>query len=412
VEPQEDVRSELWFYYHLGRIIQRKVAEREEPHGDLIRFLTWDYPTKGAIEEPDAHMVLREISGFNSEGKALSSYTELKADGSTSCGCWIYCGSYKDDVNQTARRKPHWEQNWVAPEWGWAWPANRRILYNRASADPSGKPWSERKAYVWWDDAKREWTGHDTADFEKTKAPDYTPPNKATREEAIAGWHPFIMQDDGLGWIFTPNGVVDGPLPTYYEPHESPVENILYPEVQANPARQQFPRDFNEYNPSPSDEHGNAFPFVLYTYRLTEHHTAGGMSRTVPHLSELQPELFCEVSPELAQLRGLQHNDWATIYTMRSVIEARVMVTRRVKPIRLGDKVLHSVGLPYHFGARGIVTGDSTNDLLHVALDPNVHIQATKGLTCDIRPGRRPRGKDMLRFMEDVRKKAHLGSGA
>ncbi len=151
---------------------------------------------------------------------------------------------------------------------------------------------------------KAQWTGHDTPDFEKTKRPDYAPPDGAQRENALAGWHPFIMQDDGLGWLFAPNGVVDGPLPTYFEPQESPVRNLLYGQ-QANPCRQEFPRPYNEYNPSPSDEHGDLFPFVLYTYRLTEHHTAGGMSRTVAHLSELQPELFCEVTPELAALRGI-----------------------------------------------------------------------------------------------------------
>jgi formate dehydrogenase major subunit len=271
---------------------------------------------------------------------------------------------------------------------------------------------------VWWDPVKEEWTGHDVPDFEKTKKPTYTPKTGAKREEAIAGWHPFIMQDDGLGWLFVPNGVVDGPLPAYYEPHESPVKNALYG-VQANPARQVFPRPFNEYNPSPGELHGDPFPFVLYTYRLTEHHTAGGMSRTVPHLSELQPEFFCEVSPELAQLRGLRHGEWATIYNMRAVIEARVMVTRRVQPIRMNPstgsgqaRILHSVGLPYHWGSRGIVTGDTANDLLHVALDPNVHIQATKGLTCNIRPGRRPRGRAMQQFLQQVRAKARTSTGS
>ena len=402
VEPEGDARSELWFYYHLGRMLKKRMQAGSEPHPELMNALTWEYPTIGEIQEPDAHAVLREISGYDAGGKALSAYTELKADGSTKCGCWIYCGSFADDENKTARRKPHWEQNWVAPEWGWAWPANRRIIYNRASADPDGKPWSERKKLVWWDEAKGEWTGEDTPDFEKTKRPDYIPPKGATREEAIAGTHPFIMQDDGRGWIFTPNGVVDGPLPTYYEPQESPVENLLYPQVQSNPARQQFPRKYNEYNPNFSDQ----FPFVLHTYRLTEHHTAGGMSRTVPQLSELQPELFCEVSRELAQLRGLKHGDWATIWTVRAAIEARVMVTNRVRPIRMNGKVLHSVGLPYHFGNKGLVTGDVTNDLLHIALDPNVHIQETKGLTCDIRAGRRPRGAAMRTFMHDVQAQA------
>jgi len=410
VEPQDDVRSDLWFYYHLGKIIKRKIAEREEPHADPIRFLTWEYPELGEQREPDAHMVLREISGYDAQNRAIASYNELKADGSTACGCWIYCGSFANEQNQTARRKPGREQSWVAPEWGWAWPANRRILYNRASADPGGEPWSERKRYVWWDEEQGRWTGHDSPDFQPEKRPDYTPPNRAKREDAIAGWHPFIMQDDGLGWIFTPNGVVDGPLPTYYEPHESPFKNALYG-VQANPCRQEFRREFNEYNPSPGRLHGDQFPFVLYTYRLTEHHTAGGMSRTVPHLSELQPELFCEVSPELARLRGLQHGGWATIYNVRAVIEARVIVTDRIKPLRVNGEPMHSVGLPYHWGRKGIVTGDSANDLLHIALDPNVHIQETKGLTCDIRPGRRPRGREMRAFLDRVRARSHVSSG-
>ena len=404
VEPKGDARSELWFYYHLGKRIREKLGPLD-PHQDALRFLTWEYPLLG-MQEPDAHAVLREINGYDlTTGKTLESYSKMKADGTTASGCWIYCGCYKEDHNQTTNRKPGREQSWVAPQWGWSWPENRRIIYNRASADPSGKPWSERKKYVWWDEAKGEWSGHDVPDFEKTKRPDYTPKTGATREEALAGWHPFIMQDDGLGWIFTPNGIVDGPLPAYYEPQESPVKNLLYPHVQSNPARQEFPRPFNEYNPPPG-AHGDQFPFVLKTYRLTEHHTAGGMSRTVPHLSELQPELFCEVDEELAALRGLKHGGWATIWTMRGVIEARVLVTQRVQPIRLNGTTLHSVGLPYHWGNRGIVKGDQVNDLLHITLDPNSHIQETKGLTCDIRAGRRPRGAAMAAFMARVRAQA------
>ncbi len=407
VEPQDEARSELWFYYHLGKRIKEKIAQQAEPHADPIRFLTWEYPETGETREPSAAAVLREINGWDAQGKALSGFGELKADGSTACGCWIYCGCYKDEQNQTARRKPGSEQNWVAPEWAWAWPANRRILYNRASADPQGKPWSERKKYVWWDEQKSEWIGFDTPDFAKNKRPDYIPPNGAKADDAIAGGQPFIMQADGLGWIFAPTGLVDGPLPVYYEPHESPVRNLLYSQ-QANPCRRQFPRPFNESNPSPSELHGDAFPFVLHTYRLTEHHTAGAMSRSVPHLSELQPEFFCEVSPELAQLRGLIHGDWATIFTSRAVIEARVMVTGRVKPMILQGKEFHSVGLPYHWGSRGLVTGDSANDLLQITLEPNAHINETKGLTCDIMPGRRPRGEAVPAFLNDVRKRAHM----
>ena len=156
VEPAGDTRSDLWFYYHLGRIIRQKLAGSTDPRDRPLLDLTWDYPTEGPLAEPSAEAVLAEINGFDAEGKPLSGYTALKDDGSTSSGCWIYCGVYADGVNQAARRKPGSEQSWVAPEWAWAWPMNRRILYNRASADPAGKPWSERKAYVWWDERAAE----------------------------------------------------------------------------------------------------------------------------------------------------------------------------------------------------------------------------------------------------------------
>jgi formate dehydrogenase major subunit len=131
----------------------------------------------------------------------------------------------------------------------------------------------------------------------------------------------------------------------------------------------------------------------MTTYRLTEHHTAGGMTRTVPYLSELQPEMFCEVSPALAAERGLEHGGWATIISSRAAIEARVLVTERLKPLQVQGRTLHQVGLPYHWGSRGLTTGGTANDLFPLALDPNVHIQEVKAASCDIRPGRRPRGR-------------------
>jgi len=153
------------------------------------------------------------------------------------------------------------------------------------------------------------------------------------------------------------------------------------------------------------------FPYVFTTYRLTEHHTAGGMSRWLPFLSELQPEFFCEVSPEHARERGLQHMGWATIVTSRSAIEARVMVTDRVVPLRVAGQVVHQVGLPYHWGVGGtgaLVSGDSANDLFGVALDPNVHIQESKVASCDIIPGRRPTGPALLEFVEGYKRRAGI----
>jgi formate dehydrogenase major subunit len=399
VEPQEDCRSDLWFAYHLGRKIREKLAGSTDERHRPVLDLTWVYPTHGEVSEPSAEAVLREINGWDAEGKALPGYTELKDDGSTACGVWIYCGCFKDEINGPARKTPGSEQSWVAPEWGWAWPMNRRIIYNRASADPDGKPWSERKRYVWWDEAQGKWVGEDVPDFEETKRPDYVPPDDAKGPDAIRGDHPFVMQADGRGWIFVPSGLVDGPLPTHYEPHESPFDNPLY-SVRANPARQEFPRKNNEYAPVGRESGADGYPYVLTSYRLTEHHTAGGMSRTTRYLSELQPELFCEVSPELAAERGLEHGGWATILSPRTAIEARVLVTERMRPLTVQGREVHQVGLPYHWGFKGLVKGDSANDLFPIVLDPNVHIQEVKAAICDIRPGRRPRGQALPAFVE------------
>ncbi|TDQ00989.1 formate dehydrogenase major subunit [Labedaea rhizosphaerae] len=400
VEPPGEARSELWFYYHLGKIIREKLAGSTDVRDRPLLDLAWDYGEEGPLAEPSADLVLAEINGSGPDGP-LSSYTELKDDGSTSSGCWIYCGVRAEGVNQAARRKPGKEQTWVAPEWGWAWPANRRILYNRASADPDGNPWSERKRYVWWDAEEEKWTGADVPDFEPTKRPDYEPPVDARAQDGIGGAEPFIMQTDGRAWLFAPAGLADGPMPTHYEPFESPVDNALYGQRE-NPTREAYDRPDNRYNPAGSD----VFPFVFTTYRLTEHHTAGGMSRTLPYLSELQPEFFCEVSPALAEQRGLEHMGWATIVSARTAIEARVLVTERMKPLRVRGRIIHQVGLPYHWGPNGLSTGDAANELLSVVLDPNVHIQEAKAATCDIRPGRRPRGPGLLTFMDDYRRRA------
>jgi len=406
VEPRDDCRSELWFMYHLGRRVREKLAGSPRARDRAVLELTWDYPTEGAHDDPDADAVLREIGGVDlTTGECLPDYLPLKDDGSTACGCWIYAGCYADGVNQVARRKPGREQTWVAPEWGWAWPMNRRILYNRASADPEGKPWSERKRYVWWDAEKGKWAGEDVPDFKADMAPDYRPPEDAHGPDALRGDEPFTMQSDGKAWLYAPAGLVDGPLPAHYEPHESPFDNPLYAQ-RSNPARQRIHRPENPYNPTDGERGAGVFPYVATTYRLTEHHTAGGMSRWLPYLAELQPEMFCEVSPALAAERGLEHGGWMTVVTTRAAIEARVMVTERLTPLTVGGRTVHQVGLPYHWGSRGYATGDSANDLLGLALDPNVHIGEYKAQTCDVRPGRRPRGPALIALLDDYRRRA------
>jgi formate dehydrogenase major subunit len=291
----------------------------------------------------------------------------------------------------------------VASEWGWAWPANRRILYNRASADPAGRPWSERKAYVWWDAATGSWTGKDVPDFVADMEPTYRPAKGAVAERALRGDEPFVMQADGRGWLFAPTGLTDGPLPTHYEPKESRHRNAVHPQ-RSNPTLETFARPDNRYNPPDSD----VYPYAMSTYRIAEHHTAGGMSRTLPHLAELAPEMYVEVSPGLAAERGLEHNGWATIISSRAAIEARVMVTERIPDLTVDGRVIHQVGLPYHWGWRGLATGDAANDLLPLALDSNVHISEFKSATCDVRPGRRPRGPALLALVQEYRERAGL----
>lgn len=415
VAPPGECTSELEFFFELGNVLRRKLADSTDPRDRALLDLTWDY-SLDEDGEIDARSVLREVNGTyvtgEKAGQLLPTFAEMKADGSTSGGCWIYTGIYKDGVNQAERRKPDREQNWVAPEWGWAWPANRRILYNRASADPDGKPWSERKAYVWWDEEKQCWTGHDVPDFPINTAPSYRPEPGTGGPAGLAGDDPFIMQADGKGWLFAPKGMLDGPMPSHYEAQESPVANPLYTQ-QRSPSRMVFPRKDNLTAPSAGEHGASVYPFVFTTYRLTEHHTAGGMSRWLPYLAELQPEFFCEVSPQLAEERGLVNGGWATIISPRSAIEARVLVTERVRPLRIGGQTVHQIGLPYHWGQGGdgaVVSGDGANDLLGVTLDPNVAIQESKVASCDIRPGRRPTGTALLHLIEEYQSLAGLTS--
>jgi formate dehydrogenase major subunit len=393
-----ECQSELDFFYLLGQRIRAKLADSTDPRDRPLLDLTWDY----GAGEADPEAVLAEINGSGPDGKPLSSYTELRSDGSTTSGCWIYTGVYAGGVNHAADRVPRGGQGPSQAEWGWAWPANRRILYNRASAAPDGTPWSERKKLVWWDEEQGRWTGGDVPDFVPDRAPGSRPDPDLGGAAALAGDDPFIMQADGKGWLFAPKGMVDGPLPTHYEPQESPVANALYPQQQS-PARILFPRSDNLSAPSAGAPGADVYPYVFTTYRLTEHHTAGGMSRWLPYLSELQPEMFCEVSPALAAERSLEPYGWATIISPRTAIEARVLVTARMTPLVLGGQTVHQIGLPFHWGVGkdAIVTGDAANDLLGVTLDPNVQIQESKAGSCDIRPGRRPRGEQLLRLVAE-----------
>jgi formate dehydrogenase major subunit len=381
VDAPGDGRSEPWFMYHLGRRLKERASKDPRPRNAGLNALTWDYSAKGRFADIDVEEVLQEVNGYTLPDRTLvPGYTALKNDGTTACGCWIYSGVFPSPgQNRALQRKP---TGAYGHGWGFAWPNDRRVIYNRASARPDGRPWSERKKLVWWDESRREWTGLDTPDFTRTKPPDYMPPEDAVGDDALAGDKPFILHPDGFGWLWVPNGLNDGPLPAHYEPFESPMHNPLYHRQETDPAAMKRERPGNVYAHTEDER----FPYVLTTYRLTEHHTSGAMSRTLSHLAELQPEFFCEISPELAAERGIEHGSWATIRSARGVIQARAMVTRRMRPLRLNGHTVHQVGLPWHWGYEGLVTGDVVNDLVAMSEDPNSRIMEAKALLCNVEP--------------------------
>ena len=383
-DPPGDCRSDAWFTYQLGLRLKKLYSKSSLPRDQGIRNLVWDYEPAVADNtpgEPDVEKVLKEINGFHTGNpdQHLTGFSELKDDGSTSCASWIYCGVFPTpDRNLSKRRDPDPPGVIGAHlNWGWAWPANRRVLYNRASADLEGRPWSAQKKWVWWDGKK--WTGYDMPDFALHKRPDASADPEGIGLDGHSGWHPFIMKPDGVGWLFTPYGLVDGPLPTHYEPVESPVENILYSQ-QNNPVLKYWKHESNRL----AEVTDERFPYVMTTFRLTEHFLAGAMSRWNSWLTELMPELFIEISPELAEEKGIRNNQRVHITTARGRIMARALVTGRVRPFLISGRRIHHVGMPWHWGWQGVVVGDVVNQLTALIGDPNVSIHEAKAFLCNV----------------------------
>jgi formate dehydrogenase major subunit len=297
------------------------------------------------------------------EGEQLSTFAHLQADGSTASGCWIFTGSWTEKGNQMARRDAADPTGLGATGgWAWSWPANRRILYNRASADPAGKPWDPKRTYVAWNGKK--WTGADVPDYRPDAAP----------AEAVG---PFIMNAEGVARLWAP-GMADGPFPEHYEPFETPLEqNPLSPRALSNPVSRVYASDREKLGKA------KEFPFVATTYRLTEHFHFWTKHTRIAAV--LQPEAFVELGEALASQRGIKNGDPVVVRSKRGQIKARAMVTKRIQPLRIDGKEVHTVGIPLHWGFEGLTRkGYLTNTLTPSVADANIQTPEYKAFLVDV----------------------------
>jgi formate dehydrogenase major subunit len=397
-DPPGDARSDLFFWYDLGLRLKKLYAAGRAgaKNVDGIKNMTLDYaPDPAEVadwihkDEPSALKVFKEINGYDVKTKQpLASFANLLADGTTAAGAWIYTGMLQVVNGVTVNRgemNPGKNDGWVSPNWGWAWPANRHQLYNRASADAKGAPWSDKKKYTYWDATAKTWKNDpgDGIDFTATKDPATAANPNGIGVAFHDGASPFLLKKDGKGWLFAYEGTVEGPMPTHYEPWESPVKNLLYKQDR-NPVAKIYDVPNNKYN----EFAGAQFPTVITTYRVTEHHLSGTMSRWLPWLAELMPELFVEISPEFAKEKSIASGDYVRVITERGVTEARALVTKRLRPLTVNGQTLHQVGMPWHWGYQGIATGDVVNNVTAFVADPNVSIHEGKAFTCRIEKGR------------------------
>lgn len=366
IDSRGEAKADLEIIHVLATKLKNLYKNEASPAAQPINALYWNY---GSGEHPDIDLVCKEINGYDlTTGKLVAGFGALKDDGTTSCGNWIYSGFYPEEGKNRAKsrdnKNPDGGTNFL--NWSFAWPANRRILYNRASTDPSGKPWSKDRSVIWWDDVQGKWIGNDIPDFVATKAP--TDPT---------GTDPFIMNKDGVGLLFAPT-LNDGPLPEHYEPFESPVPNALS-NVQLNPAAVVIEGDFNKKGDS------KKYPIVATTYRVSEHWQSGTMTRNQEWLSELVGHMYVELSEELAKEKGIKNKDKIIVSSARGEINAYAMVTKRFKPYTVGGKKVHHIGMPWHFGYKGFVTGDTANRLTPHIGDANTTIPEYKAFLCDVR---------------------------
>ena len=354
--------------------LRKMYAEEGGPTPEPVLNMTWDYSTP---HEPASEEVAMESNGkaladltdpvtgavVVKKGQQLSSFAQLRDDGTTSSGCWIFAGSWTPEGNQMARRDnadPSGLGNTLG--WAWAWPLNRRILYNRASADPQGKPWDPKRQILKWDGAK--WAGMDI--------PDYS----AAAPGSDVG--PFIMQPEGMGRLFALDKMAEGPFPEHYEPFETPLgTNPLHPNVVSNPAARVFSGDLEQMGKA------DKFPYVGTTYRLTEHFHYWTKHALLNAIA--QPEQFVEIGEKLANKLGIAHGDTVRVSSNRGYIKAKAVVTKRIRTLKVDGKDIDTIGIPIHWGYEGVAKkGFIANTLTPFVGDANTQTPEFKAFLVNV----------------------------
>jgi formate dehydrogenase major subunit len=374
--PPGEAKSDAWImaqlYLRLKALYQKEGGPVPEP----IVSLDWRYKDPG---EPTPDELGKELNGYVVEdvpdpndptklvlqkGKQVVSFAVLRDDGTTACGCWIYSGCYNEAGNNMARRDNTDPDNTGAfPKWAWSWPLNRRIIYNRASADINGQPWDPSRKLLWWDGTK--WIGYDVPDIAPNAKPD------------VVG--PYIMNPEGTARLFTRGMMRDGPFPAHYEPFESPVTNVIAPKVRGNPVARVFKDDFEQFADA------KEFPYAATSYRLTEHFHFWTKHNQIN--ASLQPEFFVEISEQLAKEKNIKSGGWVRVWSKRGSVTAKAVVTKRITPLTCDGKTVHIVGVPLHWGFIGETKkGFGPNSLTPYVGDANIETPEYKAFLVDIEP--------------------------
>ncbi len=374
--PPGEAKRDAWIMAQLHNRLKALYAKEGGAYPDAIMNLTWPYADP---DEPAPLELAREINGYVladvpdpadpaklllQKGKRVTNFAALRDDGTTACGCWIYSGCYNESGNNMARRDTTDPDNTGAYlKWAFAWPANRRILYNRASANLEGKAWDPKRKLIEWDGTK--WSGYDVPDIAPTAKPDQV--------------GPFIMNPEGVGRLWVRGLMKDGPFPSHYEPFESPVANLVAPKIRGNPVSRVFKSDLESLGTA------EEFPYAATSYRVAEHFHF--WSKHGPINAALQPEFFVEISEELAKEKNIEKGGWVRVWSKRGSVRAKALVTKRIKPLLVDGKPVHVVGIPLNWGFTGAAKkGFGPNSLTYAIGDANIETPEFKAFLVNVEP--------------------------